>query len=95
MKFMFQDENGNPSLRKIIAGIFILLAIVEKAKLVFWTPIHFSVYLEKLGVSDAVIIALIASVDAMAVLCLTVYGITKSGKGAKAETKPEVTSEQD
>lgn len=75
--FIFKDATGKPSTRKIIAMIFIVLAIVEKAKLVFWSHWHFSVALKNAGMSDAVIIALIASLDTIAVLCLAVYGITK------------------
>lgn len=82
--FIFKDATGKPSTRKIIAMIFIILAIVEKAKLVFWSHWHFSVALLKAGVSDAVVIALIASLDTIAVLCLAVYGITKRGESASA-----------
>lgn len=78
LKFLFQDASGKPSMRKIIAMIFIILAIVEKAKLVFWSHWHFSVALRNHGVSDAVVITLVASLDAIAVLCLAVYGIKKT-----------------
>lgn len=78
LKFIFQDATGKPSTRKIIAMIFIILAIVEKAKLVFWSHWHFSVALRNHGVSDAVVITLVASLDAIAVLCLAVYGIKKT-----------------
>ncbi len=77
-KFIFQDASGKPSTRKIIAMFFIVLAIVEKAKLVFWSHWHFSVALKNHGVSDAVVITLVASLDAIAVLCLAVYGIKKN-----------------
>jgi len=78
LRFIFQDGTGKPSTRKIIAMFFILLAIVEKAKLVFWSHWHFSVALRDRGISDAVVISLIASLDAIAVLCLAVYGIKKT-----------------
>ena len=78
LKFLFQDATGKPSMRKIIAFIFIVLAIVEKAKLVFWSHWHFAVALKNHGVSDAVVITLIASLDTIAVLCLAVYGIKKN-----------------
>ena len=73
----FRDAAGNVSSRKIIAMFFIFLAAVEKTKLVFWSAWHFSVALQRAGVSDAVTITLIASLDAIAVLCLAVYGIKK------------------
>lgn len=80
----FRDAAGAISSRKIIAVFFIFLAAVEKAKLVFWSKWHFSVALQQCGVSDAVTIALIASLDAIAVLCLAVYGIKKVSPSSPA-----------
>jgi hypothetical protein len=93
LKFLFQDAAGKPSLRKIIAFVFIVLAFVEKAKLVFWSHWHFSVALHARGVSDAVVIALITSLDAIAVLCLAVYGIKKTDTPPDAPTAPPTPPE--
>jgi hypothetical protein len=74
MKQFILDAQGGFSTRKFWALLFCIMAVVEKAKLVFWSKWHFSVALHNAGVSDAVVIALITSLDAMALGALMVYG---------------------
>jgi hypothetical protein len=85
VSIFFRDPAGAISSRKIIAMIFVFFAMIEKAKLIFWSHKHFSVALKNCGVSDAVVITLIASLDALAVLCLAVYGIKKTDSSQPAQ----------
>lgn len=83
----FLDATGGFSTRKFYAFIFCFYSLVEKAKLVFFSKWHFSVALHNEGVSDAVIISLIASIDGLALGALMVYG-WKENAALNAKTQP-------
>jgi hypothetical protein len=81
----FTDAKNQFSTRKTFALIFVSLAIVEKVCLVFFPAHHFMVFLQAKGFSDAVLIALQASLDAVAMISLSVYGV-KAALDAKSQT---------
>jgi hypothetical protein len=87
----FTDAAGGFSTRKFWAFIFCWMAVVEKFKLVFFSRWHFSVALHNAGVSDAVIITLITSMDAMALGALMVYGWKENVAAANSSTEKPVT----
>lgn len=89
MKFFFKDKNGEPSSRKVWAFIFCIFEIIDKGVLILHPAWHYSTFFHYVGVSDAVVITLIASMDAMALGALTVYGWKSSAmQTAAPETIP-------
>jgi hypothetical protein len=81
--FLCEPKNGEGkkfSTKKFFALIFCLLAIIEKVKLVIIPDSHFSYYLTQAAVPESVIISLAASLDALALGALTVYGWAKVRK---------------
>ena len=81
----FERKNGGPkkefSTKKMWAFVLTFMAVANKVELSVNGLDHWVVVLAKHGVSDAVIIAMIASLDALAAWALAVYAAGKS-KGA-------------
>lgn len=69
------------STKKMWALILVAMAVANKIELSLNGLDHWVVVLSRHGVSDAVIIAMIASLDALAAWALAVYSAAKS-KGA-------------
>lgn len=84
--FFCERKNGSVhrtfSSKKFWAFFFVFLAGHSHIKLAFWPATHWSVDLVKAGVSDAIIITIIASLDTIAIMALGIYGICK--KNGKA-----------
>lgn len=89
LKFLFFDKFG-PSARKVWAFFFCLYEVIDKGALIAAPSWHYSKVLHDCGVSDAVVITLIASMDAMALGALAVYGWS-NGK-AESPATPEPTA---
>lgn len=82
--FFYVKKNGKGkefSATKCVAFCLTALAIWNHVGLELWPENHWTVVLSKHGVPSAVIVALIASIDALAAWSLGVYKWAKS-KGA-------------
>ena len=80
--FFCEKKNGDTirtfSSKKFWAFFFVFLAGHSHIKLAFWPTTHWSVELHAAGVSDAVVITIIASLDTIAIMALGIYGICKA-----------------
>lgn len=70
------------SSKKFWAFVLVTMAIMNHLDLHLYPEEHWTVKLQKEGVSSSVAIALIASLDALAAWALSVYGYCKINKAA-------------
>ena len=76
------DADITFSATKFVAFIIIGLAIFSHLSLELWPDEHWTVHLNKHGVGDAIMVALIASLDALAMWALGVYKWAKKNGAA-------------
>ncbi len=84
--FVCEKKNGDSyksfSIKKFIAMIFTGLCIHSNAVLIFDTANHWAAKLSSLGVPEAIIITMIASVNVLFLGSLSIYGWSKAKNAA-------------